>query len=75
MPTDADRTGRRRARHGAAGGVCPALLVGAWTFGDRASLDAAVEVTGADIPYVQAAYDMGLGEMDLDKVRVRSVKA
>lgn len=32
-------------------------------------------LTGADIPYVQAAYDMGLGEMDLEKVRVRAVKA
>ncbi len=32
------------------------------------------DLTGADIPYVQAAYDMGLGEMDLEKVRVRSVK-
>ncbi len=29
------------------------------------------DLTGADIPYVQAAYDMGLGEMDLEKVRVR----
>ena len=29
------------------------------------------DLTGADIPYVQAAYDMGLGEMDLDKVEVR----
>ena len=29
------------------------------------------DLTGADIPYVQAAYDMGLGEMDLDKVDVR----
>ena len=33
------------------------------------------DLTGADIPYVQAAYDMGLGEMDLDKVDVRTVKA
>ena len=33
------------------------------------------DLTGADIPYVQAAYDMGLGEMDLDKVAVRAVKA
>jgi uncharacterized protein (DUF362 family) len=32
------------------------------------------DLTGADIPYVQAAYDMGLGEMDLDKVRMRTVK-
>jgi uncharacterized protein (DUF362 family) len=32
-------------------------------------------LTGADIPYVQAAYDMGLGEMDLEKVKVRAVKA
>jgi uncharacterized protein (DUF362 family) len=28
-------------------------------------------LTGADIPYVKAADDMGLGEMDLDKVDVR----
>ena len=33
------------------------------------------DLTGADIPYVQTAYDMGLGEMDLDKVDVRTVKA
>jgi len=33
------------------------------------------DLTGADIPYVQAAYDMGLGEMDLEKVKVRAVKA
>ena len=33
------------------------------------------DLSGADIPYVQAAYDMGLGEMDLDKVDVRAVKA
>ena len=33
------------------------------------------DLTGADIPYVQAAYDMGLGEMDLEKVEVRAVKA
>jgi uncharacterized protein (DUF362 family) len=32
------------------------------------------DLTGADIPYVQAAYDMGLGEMDLDKVAIRAVK-
>jgi uncharacterized protein (DUF362 family) len=32
-------------------------------------------LTGADIPYVQAAYDMGLGEMDLEKVRVRETTA
>ncbi len=32
------------------------------------------DLTGADIPYVQAAYDMGLGEMDLDKVDVREVR-
>jgi len=28
-------------------------------------------LAGADVPYVQAAYDMGLGEMDLDRVAVR----
>jgi len=33
------------------------------------------DLTGADIPYVQAAYDMGLGEMDLDKVEVRRASA
>ena len=33
------------------------------------------DLTGADIPYVQAAYDMGLGEMDLEKVDVRAVRA
>jgi uncharacterized protein (DUF362 family) len=33
------------------------------------------DLGGADIPYVQAAYDMGLGEMDLDKVDVRRVSA
>ncbi len=33
------------------------------------------DLSGADIPYVQAAYDMGLGEMDLEKVDVRTVKA
>jgi len=32
------------------------------------------DLTGADIPYVQAAYDMGLGEMDLERVRVREVR-
>ncbi len=32
------------------------------------------DLTGADIPYVQAAYDMGLGEMDLEKVAVRRVR-
>ena len=32
------------------------------------------DLSGADIPYVQAAYDMGLGEMDLDKVRIRDVR-
>lgn len=32
-------------------------------------------LTGADIPYVQAAYDMGLGEMDLEKVTVRKAAA
>ena len=34
------------------------------------------DLTGADIPYVQAAYDMGLGEMKtaLEKVRVREVR-
>jgi uncharacterized protein (DUF362 family) len=30
---------------------------------------------GGDIPYVRAAYDMGLGEMDLERVDVRSVQA
>ncbi len=30
---------------------------------------------GGDIPYVRAAYDMGLGEMDLERVDVRSVTA
>jgi uncharacterized protein (DUF362 family) len=33
------------------------------------------DLTGADIPYVQAAYDMGLGEMDLERVKVRTVTA
>ena len=33
------------------------------------------ELTGADIPYVQAAYDMGLGEMDLERVVVRRATA
>jgi uncharacterized protein (DUF362 family) len=33
------------------------------------------DLAGADIPYVQAAYAMGLGEMDLEKVDVRTVKA
>ena len=32
-------------------------------------------LSGADIPYVRAAYDMGLGEMDLDRVDVRRVRA
>ncbi len=32
------------------------------------------DLAGADIPYVQAAYDMGLGEMDLDRVDVRTVR-
>jgi len=32
------------------------------------------DLTGADIPYVQAEYDMGLGEMDLDKVHIRTVR-
>ena len=32
------------------------------------------DLTGADIPYVKAAYNMGLGEMDLDKVDVRKVR-
>ena len=32
------------------------------------------DLGGPDIPYVQAAYDMGLGEMDLERVRVRNVK-
>ncbi len=32
------------------------------------------DLTGADVPYVQAAYDMGLGEMDLEKVAVRRVR-
>ena len=31
------------------------------------------DLSGGDIPYVRAAYDMGLGEMDLDKVEVRRV--
>ena len=33
------------------------------------------DLTGADIPYVQAAYDMGLGEMDLERVTLRKVTA
>jgi uncharacterized protein (DUF362 family) len=32
-------------------------------------------LTGADVPYVQAAYDMGLGEMDLERVTVRKAAA
>ena len=32
------------------------------------------DLTGADIPYVQAEHDMGLGEMDLEKVKVRKVR-
>jgi uncharacterized protein (DUF362 family) len=32
------------------------------------------DLTGADIPYVQAAYDMGLGEMDLERVNVCEVR-
>jgi uncharacterized protein (DUF362 family) len=32
------------------------------------------DLTGADVPYVQAAYDMGLGEMDLENVTIRSVR-
>ena len=31
------------------------------------------DLSGADIPYVQAEYDMGLGEMDLDKLGIRKV--
>jgi len=31
------------------------------------------DLTGGDVPYVQAAYDMGLGEMDLEKVDIRRV--
>jgi uncharacterized protein (DUF362 family) len=33
------------------------------------------DLSGADIPYVTAAYDMGLGEMDLEKVDIRRVQA
>jgi uncharacterized protein (DUF362 family) len=33
------------------------------------------DLTGADVPYVQAAYDMGLGEMDLERVTVRKAAA
>ena len=33
------------------------------------------DLSGDDIPYVRAAYDMGLGEMDLGKVDVRRVSA
>jgi uncharacterized protein (DUF362 family) len=33
------------------------------------------DLSGSDIPYVRAAYNMGLGEMDLDKVDVRRVSA
>lgn len=33
------------------------------------------DLSGDDIPYVRAAYDMGLGEMDLDRVDVRRVRA
>ena len=32
------------------------------------------DLEGADIPYVRAAYDMGLGEMDLDRVDIRRVR-
>ncbi len=30
---------------------------------------------GGDIPYVRAAYDMGLGEMDLERIEIREVRA
>jgi uncharacterized protein (DUF362 family) len=33
------------------------------------------DLSGADIPYVQAEHDMGLGEMDLERVTVRKVRA
>ncbi len=33
------------------------------------------DLRGADIPYVQAASDMGLGQMDLERVDVRRVRA
>jgi len=33
------------------------------------------DLTGSDVPYVQAAYEMGLGEMELDKVDVRRASA
>lgn len=33
------------------------------------------DLTGADVPYVQAAYEMGLGEMDLDRVDIRRASA
>ena len=32
------------------------------------------DLSGADIPYVQAEHDMGLGETDLEKVRIRKVR-
>ena len=33
------------------------------------------DLGGSDIPYVQAAYDMGLGEMDLERLRISRVTA
>jgi uncharacterized protein (DUF362 family) len=32
------------------------------------------DLSGADIPYVQAEHAMGLGQMDLEKVRIRKVR-
>jgi uncharacterized protein (DUF362 family) len=32
-------------------------------------------LTGADVPYVRAAHDMGLGQMDLGRVDIRRVRA
>jgi uncharacterized protein (DUF362 family) len=31
------------------------------------------DLTGADIPYVQAAADMGLGTLKLDSIKVREI--
>jgi uncharacterized protein (DUF362 family) len=33
------------------------------------------DLSGEDIPYVRAAATMGIGEIDLDRVEIRSVRA